>query len=93
MNVLPQPEAGGSSYIFYTSLGLWWRNYHRFLNSDFLLRRSFSEGINKTKEDCHQCQIMSFLKIYVSKNALGSSVDNAVANIPYRVNVYDDQTS
>ena len=32
-----------------------------------MLQKHFWEGINKTKGDCHQCRIISFIKMYVLK--------------------------
>jgi hypothetical protein len=49
------------------SLGLCWRQHCQFLSSAFFLKPHFWEGINKNKENCYQCWIISFLKMSVLK--------------------------
>jgi hypothetical protein len=63
--VLSQVEAKGSTWNMLISLSLCLRWHCQFIMLTVLLQDTVCWGLNKNKGDCHQCQIISLLKISV----------------------------
>jgi len=71
------------------SLGVHLRQHCQFWHYLFLLKPIFWERSVKNIGDCHQCRIVTFLKMSVLKRLFGCTVDHEVANRPYHINIYD----
>jgi hypothetical protein len=55
----------------------------RCITLAFLLKPLFWDGNKKNKEDCHQCRIISFVKMSIVKRSFGCSIDHNVADKSY----------
>jgi hypothetical protein len=46
--------------------------------------------MNENKADCHQCRIISFLKVSALKRSVRFFSDHEAANKTYRINLDED---
>jgi len=75
-----QPRPGDGNEICWFPMATGRGSNINFTLVSFIDKNFFLERINKTIAYCHQCQIVSFLKMSVFKGSIGSSVDYDFAN-------------
>jgi hypothetical protein len=78
---LPKAVAKGSARKMLASLGL------RLRQRQFLSQTVFEKELMKMG-DCHQCRIVSVLKMYILKLSFQQSINHKAVNKPYRIKKY-----
>jgi len=71
-------------------LGLCLRQNCTFLMLAFSVKNNILDGINN-KGDCHQCQIINFLKISILKRSIKKYTRSRCHKKTYGTKIYDNQ--